>query len=258
MASWITTKLLGVRAIYSGGTPLPQRPGINFVGLTVTDDPANDRTTVALPSTIPGYHAFGDLEADTLLVNNTSEFDGPATFAAGASASGFTFSADITETRVAQGTPQATPTAWQASVAATWTNQATNGTLHIPLNIPNGCTILSASVKIDPPSHGASWPVQTAPLLAVKYYSMTSGLAVTIASQSDSLTSQSSYEALHSLTVSSLPAHTVDKTSNRYYLELVSEAGTNSATGTVYYSASVTYKRPAGSEPPPIAWTVGL
>lgn len=62
--SWLTTKLLGVRYILLGGSPLPERQSFNFVaGATVVDNPAlkttditidaNSVFTDATPSAIP-------------------------------------------------------------------------------------------------------------------------------------------------------------------------------------------------------------
>jgi len=50
MLSWIDTLFFGVRRILAAGVELPERPAINFAGagVVVTDDPANNRTNVAI------------------------------------------------------------------------------------------------------------------------------------------------------------------------------------------------------------------
>lgn len=46
MPSWLPTKLFGIRLLFADGAPLPERPAIDFVGVTVEDDPTNNRTTI--------------------------------------------------------------------------------------------------------------------------------------------------------------------------------------------------------------------
>ncbi|WP_437279359.1 hypothetical protein WME90_02025 [Sorangium sp. So ce375] len=55
--NWIDTLFFGVRRLYAAGTELPERPAINFAGpgVTATDDPANNRTTVTVA---PGDMVF--------------------------------------------------------------------------------------------------------------------------------------------------------------------------------------------------------
>lgn len=50
MLNWIDTLFFGVRRILAAGVELPERPALNFVGagVAVTDDPANNRTQVAI------------------------------------------------------------------------------------------------------------------------------------------------------------------------------------------------------------------
>ncbi|AUX33150.1 MULTISPECIES: hypothetical protein [Sorangium] len=48
--SWITDKLLGLRAVFFGGEQLPERGALEFAGdgVEVEDDPANKRTKVTI------------------------------------------------------------------------------------------------------------------------------------------------------------------------------------------------------------------
>jgi hypothetical protein len=46
--SWIDTLFFGVRRIFAAGSELPERPALNFVGATVTDNPGENRTDVVL------------------------------------------------------------------------------------------------------------------------------------------------------------------------------------------------------------------
>lgn len=47
--NWLDTLFFGVRRVLSGGVELPERPALNFVGASVTDNPAENRIDVALP-----------------------------------------------------------------------------------------------------------------------------------------------------------------------------------------------------------------
>ncbi|WP_437798512.1 hypothetical protein [Sorangium sp. So ce693] len=67
--NWIDTLLFGVRRIHAAGVEMPERPAINFTGkgVTATDDPANNRTTVTVA---PGdmlfyYHKTADDALDS-------------------------------------------------------------------------------------------------------------------------------------------------------------------------------------------------
>jgi len=46
--NWLDTLFFGVRRVLSGGVELPQRPALNFVGASVTDNPAENRIDIAL------------------------------------------------------------------------------------------------------------------------------------------------------------------------------------------------------------------
>ncbi|AKT38245.1 hypothetical protein [Chondromyces crocatus] len=46
--NWIDALFFGVRRILAGGVEMPERPAINFVGATVTDNPAENRIDVVL------------------------------------------------------------------------------------------------------------------------------------------------------------------------------------------------------------------
>ncbi len=45
--NWLDTLFFGVRRVLSGGVELPERPALNFVGASVTDNPAENRIDVA-------------------------------------------------------------------------------------------------------------------------------------------------------------------------------------------------------------------
>ncbi len=52
-AAWLEGLIYGIRTVLAGNTPLPDRPAISFsgAGVTVTDDVANNRTSVAIATT---------------------------------------------------------------------------------------------------------------------------------------------------------------------------------------------------------------
>ncbi|WP_438041458.1 hypothetical protein [Sorangium sp. So ce128] len=67
--NWIDTLFFGVRRVFAAGVEVPERPAINFAGggVTVSDDPANNRTTVTVA---PGdmlfyYHKTDDDALDS-------------------------------------------------------------------------------------------------------------------------------------------------------------------------------------------------
>ncbi|XXY23357.1 hypothetical protein WME88_27475 [Sorangium sp. So ce216] len=58
--SWITDKLLGLRAVFFGGSQLPERGAVEFAGagVSVEDDPSNRRTKVTIAG---GGEAIGEV-----------------------------------------------------------------------------------------------------------------------------------------------------------------------------------------------------
>lgn len=46
MASWLKTKLYGIRTLFSDGVPLPERPAINFVGANILDVEGSNYTEI--------------------------------------------------------------------------------------------------------------------------------------------------------------------------------------------------------------------
>jgi hypothetical protein len=49
LLNWIDTMFFGVRRILTGGVELPDRPALNFEGVTVVDNPAKNRIDVTFP-----------------------------------------------------------------------------------------------------------------------------------------------------------------------------------------------------------------
>lgn len=47
--NWLDALFFGVRRILAGGVELPERPAVNFIGASVTDNPAENRIDVAFP-----------------------------------------------------------------------------------------------------------------------------------------------------------------------------------------------------------------
>jgi len=45
--NWLDTLFFGVRRVLAAGVELPERPALNFVGASVTDNPAENRLDVA-------------------------------------------------------------------------------------------------------------------------------------------------------------------------------------------------------------------
>jgi|GEM_PF-3624613 len=46
--NWLDTLFFGVRRVLAGGVELPERPALNFVGASITDNPAENRIDLAL------------------------------------------------------------------------------------------------------------------------------------------------------------------------------------------------------------------
>lgn len=49
--SWLETILFGIRYVYDDGLILTERPALNFVGATVSEDPVNNWITIEIPAT---------------------------------------------------------------------------------------------------------------------------------------------------------------------------------------------------------------
>ncbi len=211
---------------------------INYVdgGVYLTAISLIDLTTV---TTTGDIEVGGDLIVDGGIVAPTLVSDT-------VTANTFEFNSNPTFDRTVEhpGEPDFATFAFWDFVAYFWTvNSAAAGNLYIPIHLPHGSVLNSATVWINPPGGHAAFPggAPTMPTVAVKRRTIATGNQATLQSMTDNSPNAGAYEAAHSITATLASPHTVDREANIYYISLVTESGGNAIAGTVYYGASINY-----------------
>lgn len=157
----------------------------------------------------------------------------------------FNISSLVTDVRVMNTTPNAGPTHWECTTAGQWVNLSIGTNLFIPIQVPNGATLTTVEVRLTGAGSHAGLP-GTMPLVTVRRFDTSSGLGFTLGSASDPSGSVGTFQGSHSITVSGM-SHTIDRTVNRYYVQLTAENGANALVGATYEWVKVTWNRPATS-----------
>lgn len=119
----------------------------------------------------------------------------------------------------------------------------TGGSIQFPISryLPNGSTLLSAAIRIDPPAHGT--PPALFPIFqAVKFSAAGGGPALGQVVDPGG----GSYDSPHTLIISGM-TEVIDKTSFNYALILIPERGANALAGTEVLSVAFTFQMPAGA-----------
>jgi len=104
------------------------------------------------------------------------------------------------------------------------------GQASLTLDVPVGTVISGFKAALTPGSHGGSWPPSSAPTLAFYSANATtgSGILTPIATVTDSLASQSAYEANHDLVLTIGPPSLTVAANTVYFLTFTNEGGANS------------------------------
>lgn len=157
----------------------------------------------------------------------------------------FALTSLVTDVRVMNTTPSANPAWWEATTAGQWTNLSLGTSLVIPLQVPNGATLTEVEVRITGAAAHAGLP-GTMPSIIVRRFDTSSGLGFTLGSATDSSGTVGAFQSSHSITVSGL-SHTIDRTINRYYVQLIAENGANALVGATFEWVKVTWTRAASS-----------
>ncbi|MFS8066595.1 MAG: hypothetical protein ACMG6S_09520 [Byssovorax sp.] len=155
----------------------------------------------------------------------------------------FAIAAALAETRIQQGT--CVSVGWTPGGGMTWSNATLGVPLYIPINIPNGAILDTVSVYIQGAAAHAGLPASP-PVMSVKRYNISSTITLTVTSLIDTSANVAAFQALHAITKTSI-AHTIDKTLNRYFVQLDAESGGSALVGATYLYCVITYTRPAGS-----------
>lgn len=136
----------------------------------------------------------------------------------------------------------AKPAEWLASAgsgddsAATLVNTAVR--LYIPLDVPNGSTLDEVSVEVSGAGGHAGLP-GTMPAIIVQQHSLGANAAVGT-SQSDTSGGTGAYQTPHYITKTGL-AHSVNRVTNRYFVQLTSESGANALAGLSVFGVLVKF-----------------
>ena len=135
MASWLSTKLLGLRKVYRDGKLLADKPGLNFVGCSVTVDDSNNWIKVQV----------GDVTFDAEFQSVTAE--------------SFELAEDVTESRLQDGQGVAEGgSGWHDDGEGVWENDTLAATLRIPLEVPHGAILESVVVEFLPAGSHTALP----------------------------------------------------------------------------------------------------
>jgi hypothetical protein len=134
---------------------------------------------------------------------------------------------------------------WAIGVANVWTNSGTGALLQTQLDLKDGQVLDTVTVRyIGGAGHAAFPGGQPQFMPTVKVYKVDDTGASTQlgATATDSSASVATYEAAHDISVTAI-AHTIDTSTNRYYVAIVAENGSNYLTGAVFVSckAAVTF-----------------
>jgi len=244
---WLADKLAGVRNVLAAGIPFPRRQAINFVGATVTDNAAQDRTdvTVDLADLEDATHEPTPETIVRRSPTGSANFDGTCQFES-IRANDFALRAEVVETRVLESTPVTIDAGWSQDASGFWTNGVLAGALEIPLaQLPNGAEVREVRVRIAPVVSHGDLPAQM-PVLALWYLDTTDGSVTVVKSEEDPSADVAAYEVPHDIVVADLE-ETALKGARRYWLVLTAEDGLGAELGASYRWATATWARLAGS-----------
>lgn len=107
-----------------------------------------------------------------------------------------------------------------------------------PLRVPHGVTLTAVSVRVAPANHTGLPAVK--PRMYLRRPNTSSGAVVELGDVTDPSADITAYNAAHEITLSGL-SEAIDRTANRYVVNLVGESGTDSMANMLVIRASYTY-----------------
>lgn len=146
--------------------------------------------------------------------------------------------------RISQAGGNALEGSWYSNNDNIWKNDALGLNLNYNLNLPQGIVITEISVRFKGKTGHADLPASM-PSILFRRRNASSGLDLTIGSQTDTSINTSSYEIIHNITISGLN-HTINNTDNAYYLRVTAESGANAELDAEVHYYKITYSIPAG------------
>jgi hypothetical protein len=146
-----------------------------------------------------------------------------------------------TVTRMQDATPYPDSASnWTIDSDGNWTAAATGAVLYQPLRLITGATLSEVQVFIDPANAARSgaYP-QVLPSIRLLQIG-TNGSVTVLGTKTDTPVSVNGYESPHPIVIDSL-AHLVSADADAYRVEISTEEGANSFTGTSYIAARPVY-----------------
>lgn len=136
-------------------------------------------------------------------------------------------------------------TEWTMTSGVYRTEVATAAYLYIPVDLPHQAVWSGYTVYIQPNSHAGAMPAvpyAANPVvldLAAATFATPAGFT---ANYSDPTSPAASYAAHHSFGEAAAGTEIVNRTTKRYYLEIISESGANAQTHTLVLGCRITYR----------------
>lgn len=225
---------------YSGGVvTVKPRAGkyieVSAGGVAVSADSANTPGKVVVRPDPSGTVGLPAVECDSLRLLGAATWGTP-----------------ITESRVVNGSLRARTTGWSYAAANTWQNSVLGAVLEIDIDPPQGAVINSITVSYRGAAAHVGLP-GTMPSISLAYYAAGGGGGTTVvpnSTASDTSASTAAYEVAHNIVSNNGGAgiaHTIDKTTRRYFLLVTAESGANGLIGASYWHAILNWTRPSGS-----------
>jgi hypothetical protein len=259
--NWLTSILYGYREIQANGVPVIARSTMNFVGLTVLDDPVNKRTNITfagayiptdapIADTVMARNGTGGTSLTALSIYDDVPPGGTQTaYINGAAGTmyadnGFTFDT-VTVERAQPYKPIYADTLWLFDSSGRLTT-TTNGasTAHFDLDIPDGATLISVEVWIDPANAHAGLP--TMPAVVFNQIEIEDSNTSLLAGETDQSPDTSTFDVPHAIVLDNnstgaLTPTIIDNTKYYYRVKLTTESGANALSGCKVLGVIATY-----------------
>lgn len=260
--NWIKSILFGYREMQTNGVPVTERPTVNFVGLTVLDDPVNKRTNVTfagayiptdspIADTVMSRNGTGGTSVTALSVyDNVPPFGVQTAYINGATGAmyadnGFTFDT-VTIERAQPYKPVYADSLWTFDTYGRIIT-STNGlsSAHFDLDIPDGATLTAVEVWILTSAPHVGLPV-TRPAVVLNQIAIETGSASLLSGETDQSVDVTAYELPHAITLdanstAALVPTVIDNTAFYYRVKVTTEAGVNALAGCTILGIVATY-----------------
>lgn len=260
--NWIKAILFGYRDVLANGVPVISRNTLNFVGLTVLDDPVNKRTNITfagayiptdapVADTVVSRNGTGGTSVTFLSVYDTVPPMGVQTaYINGATGAiyadnGFTFDT-VAIDRAQPYKPVYSDSLWTFDTYGqiiTTTNGLSSA--HFDLDIPDGATLTSVEVWVLTSAPHAGLPA-TPPTAVLNKIAVETGSASLLSGETDQSADVTAYELPHSITLNAssttpLSPSVIDNAAFYYRVKVTTESGANALAGCTVLSVVATY-----------------